>query len=318
MRRFFIPAVFSCVLLPALTFTQSSNSTVSGSVSDASGALIPGVTITATNTQTGIVTTVLSNESGVYNFASLQPGVYSLSAELPGFQTRTYSAVQLGLSQQIRLNFTLQVGGVAQSVEVTVAADTLLAASSSSVGGVLPEYRVRDLPTIGRDALELVNVMPGVTAATSNLGTARTSETFAGIYAGVGAVNTMRDGITVSDGRYSNGVFASTSVNPDLVGEMRVVVAPADAEMGRGVGQVQILTRSGTNQYRGSAVWNIQNSALDANTWNGNRVGTTPTWYNREQLTGSYGGPIVRNKTFFSALFNGQRMYSRQNVVTRT
>src|SRR5207244_13064260 len=156
----------------------------------------------------------------------------------------------------------------------------------------------------------------GVTAASSNIGTARTSETFAGIYAGTGAVNTMRDGISVSDGRYNNGVFASTSINPDLVGEMRVVVAPADAEMGRGVGQVQILTKSGTNQFRGSAVWNIQNSALDANTWNGNRVGTTPTWYNREQFTGSYGGPIIKNKTFFFALLHGPRMYSRQNVVT--
>jgi hypothetical protein len=285
-------------------------------VSDSTGALIPGVSITATNTQTGIVDTVITNESGTYNFASLQPGVYTFKAELSGFQTQTYSAFQLGLSQQVRLNFTLQVGGVAQSVEVTVAADTLLAATSSSVGGVLPEYRVRDLPTIGRDALELVNVMPGVTAATSNIGTARASETFAGIYAGVGAVNTMRDGITVSDGRYNVGVFASTSINPDLVGEMRVVVAPADAEMGRGVGQVQILTKSGTNQFHGSGVWNVQNSALDANTWNGNRVGTTPTWYNREQVTGSYGGPIIRNKTFFFTLFNGQRMYSRQNVVT--
>jgi hypothetical protein len=181
---------------------------------------------------------------------------------------------------------------------------------------VLPEFRVRDLPTIGRDALELVNIVPGVTAPSSNIGTARTTETFAGIYAGTGAVNTTRDGISVSDGRYNNGVFASTSINPDLVGEMRVVVAPADAEMGRGIGQVQILTRSGTNQYRGSAVWNVQNSALDANTWNGNRVGTTPTWYNREQFTGSYGGPIIRNKTFFFTLFNAQRMYSRQNVVT--
>src|SRR2546428_5163425 len=278
--------VFFFVILAAQTCAQSSTATVSGTVSDSTGALIPGVSITATNTQTGIVTTVITNESGTYNFASLQPGVYNLSAELSGFQTHTYSAVQLGLSQQVRLNFTLQVGGVAQSVEVTVAADTLLAATSSSVGGVLPEYRVRDLPTIGRDALELVNIMPGVTAPTSNIGTARTSETFAGIYAGTGAVNTTRDGISVSDGRYNNGVFASTSINPDLVGEMRVVVAPADAEMGRGVGQVQILTRSGTNQFRGSAVWNVQNSALDANTWNGNRVGTTPTWYNREQVTG--------------------------------
>src|SRR5215831_17731821 len=134
-------ALLSCVvLLAAQTFAQSSNATVSGTVSDSTGALIPGVSITATNTQTGIVTTVITNESGTYNFASLQPGVYNFSAELSGFQTHTYSAFQLGLSQQVRLNFTLQIGGVAQSVEVTVAADTLLAASSSSVGGVLPEY----------------------------------------------------------------------------------------------------------------------------------------------------------------------------------
>src|SRR5262249_57386922 len=99
-------------------------------------------------------------------------------------------------------------------------------------------------------------------------------------------------------------------------GKWGVVAALADAEMGRGVGQVQILTKSGTNQFRGSAVWNIQNSALDANTWNGNRVGTTPTWYNREQLTGSYGGPIIRNKTFFFAPFYGQRRYLRPNGGT--
>ena len=316
MKKFFMAAVVSFLVLSALAFAQSSNATVSGTVSDTSGALIPGVSITATNTQTGIVTTVLSNESGTYNFASLQPGTYKMSAELSGFLTRTYSDVQLGLSQQVRLNFSLQVGGVAQSVEVSVAADTLLATSSASVGGVLPETKVIELPTIGRDALELVSTTAGVTSWNSDIGTNRTTQTFAGIYASIGAVNTMRDGISVSDGRYNNGVFASTSINPDLVGEMRVIVAPADAEMGRGVGQVQIMTKSGTNTYRGTAVWNIQNSALDANTWNGNRIGTTPTWYNREQLTASYGGPIIKNKTFFFALLNGQRMYSRQNVST--
>ncbi len=151
MKKLFMAAVVSFLVPSALAFAQSSNATVSGTVSDGTeGALIPGVSITATNTQTGIVTSVITNESGTYNFASLQPGVYNLSAELSGFQTHTYSAFRLGLSQQVRLNFTLQVGGVAQSVEVTIAADTLLAATSSSpVGGVLPEYRGwRDLPTV--------------------------------------------------------------------------------------------------------------------------------------------------------------------------
>src|SRR5688500_11317541 len=139
MGKLLIVSVFLCIALAAQGFAQSSNATVSGTVADSSGALIPGVTITATNTQTGIVTTVLTNESGTYNFASLQPGVYNFSSALVGFQTQTYSAFQLGLSQQVRLNFNLQISNVAQSVEVTIAADTLLAATSASVGGVLPE-----------------------------------------------------------------------------------------------------------------------------------------------------------------------------------
>src|SRR4029453_4083129 len=122
-------------------FAQTTNATLGGTVSDASGALIPGVTVTATNTQTGIVTSLVSNESGAYQFASLQTGTYKVTAELPGFQTQTYNQVRLGISQQVRVNFPLQVGGVAQSVEVTVAADTLLATTSSSIGSVVPEYK---------------------------------------------------------------------------------------------------------------------------------------------------------------------------------
>jgi hypothetical protein len=97
----------------------------------------------------GIVATVISNEAGAYQFASLQTGTYSVNAELPGFRTQTYCNVTLGVSQQVRLNFTLQVGDVAQNVEVTEAADTLIATTSSSVGSVLPEYKVRDLPLVG-------------------------------------------------------------------------------------------------------------------------------------------------------------------------
>src|SRR5581483_11176896 len=130
----------------AHAFAQTTNATLGGTVSDASRALIPGVTVTATNTQTGIVSTTVTNETGSYNFPSLQTGVYKVSAELPGFQTQSYSDVTLGVSQQVRLNFSLQVGTQAQSVEVNVAADTLIATTSASVGTVLPEYKVRDLP----------------------------------------------------------------------------------------------------------------------------------------------------------------------------
>src|SRR5262245_37837460 len=111
MNRFIsVNALLLLMLLSSNVFGQSANATVSGTVSDGSGALIPGVTVTATNTQTGVVTTVISNEAGAYNFASLQPGVYRVGADLPGFRTRTYTGVELGTSQQVRLNFTLEVG----------------------------------------------------------------------------------------------------------------------------------------------------------------------------------------------------------------
>lgn len=295
---------------------QSGNSTVSGIVTDATSALIPGVTIKATNTQTAVVSSTVSNEAGAYSFASLQPGVYRVSAELPGFQTQSYTNVQLGNSQQIRLNFTLQVAGVAQSLEVNVPVDTLLATSSSSVGTVLNESSVRDLPIVGRDALELVNIMAGfrepVDPSNSNARTGVNGGFVAGI--SVSAVNTTRDGISVNDGRYNLGVFSATHINPDLVGELRIILAPVDAETGRGSGQVQIMTRSGTNKYTGSAVWNIQNTALNANTWNNNRTGAVPNWFNRHQLSVNYGGPIIKNKTFFFVLYDGQRMWSREVV----
>ena len=163
-------AVFVCVIRPTHTLAQTSNATLGGIISDATGALIPGVTITATNAQTGIVTTIVSNESGAYQFASLQTGTYKVSAELPGFRTQTYGDVALGVSQQVRLNFMLQVGSVAQEVAVTVAADTLLATSSASVGSVLPQTTVHELPTVGRDALNLVNILGGVQQATGGVG----------------------------------------------------------------------------------------------------------------------------------------------------
>src|SRR5256885_7143206 len=134
MGRFIMKKSIVAILFLFLStdaFTQTTNATLGGTVSDSTGALIPGVMITATNVATGIVTTVVTNESGAYQLASLQPGTYKITAELPGFQTQLANNFVLGLSQQARLNFTLQIGNVAQSVEVTVAADTLLATSSS-------------------------------------------------------------------------------------------------------------------------------------------------------------------------------------------
>src|SRR6266700_3918623 len=151
MKRLSVTAALLLSVVFTNSFAQTTNATLGGTVSDSSKALIPGVTVTATNTGTGIVSTAVTNETGAYNFPSLQTGTYKVTAELPGFQTQTYNDVTLGVSQQVRLNFALQVGGQAQSVEVNIAADTLIATTSSSVGTVLPEYKVRDLPLASRN-----------------------------------------------------------------------------------------------------------------------------------------------------------------------
>src|SRR6266850_136122 len=267
-QRVFAGLVVLLLVLSTHIFAQTSNATLGGTVSDATNALIPGVSITATNTGTGIVTTVVSNDAGAYQFASLQTGTYKVSAELPGFRTQSYNDVTLGISQQVRLNFTLQVGSVAQAVEVTATADTLIATTSSSIGSVLPDHQVRDLPLGGRNVLDLLRTAGGVSnsisGTTSNDGaTAGDSGYFAG--GRLSAVNTTRDGFVVSDGRYNHGAFSVTYTSPDLVEEVRVITAPVDAEMGRGSGQVQMVTRSGTNQFRGSAFWFNRNPAVDRN-----------------------------------------------------
>src|SRR5205823_6637142 len=129
MRRLLVSWGLLSMLLSAQAFGQSTNATVSGTVGDATGAVLPGVEVTATNNGTGVVTTVLTNESGAYNIGSLLPGVYKVTASLPGFQAKAFTDVQLGNADKVRLNFTLTVGGLNTEVEVTVAADTLLATS---------------------------------------------------------------------------------------------------------------------------------------------------------------------------------------------
>jgi len=298
-----------CVFLSLNAFGQTTDATVGGTVSDPTGALIPGVTITATNVGTGIVKTALSNESGAYNFPALQTGTYKISAELTGFKTQSFTDFKLGGSQQARLNFTLQVGAAAgTSVEVASTLDSALVTSANSIGTVLSENQVRDLPTIAGNVFNLVQNMPGVQRDATG--------TFGYMAGGrLGDVNATRDGVNVNDGRYENGAWSTVYSSPDMIEEVKVVVAPVDAETSRGSGQVSMVTRSGTNKYTGSVFWSNHNSVLDANEWFQNANGTAKSYDNRNQYGARFSGPIIKNKTFFFALFEGQRDMKRNSVV---
>ena len=153
-----------CLLLCVNGFGQSINASVGGTVSDAIESVDSRRHRYSDEYRHRYCEHIRSrNESGAYNFPALQPGDYKLSAELPGFQTQTLTGVQLGGAQQVSLNFALQVAAAAgQSVEVTVAADTVLATTSNSIGTILPEYKIRDLPTLTGNVFNLVQNMPGV------------------------------------------------------------------------------------------------------------------------------------------------------------
>src|SRR5438876_4723645 len=132
-KNFFAAALLLVVVLSPIAMAQTGNGTLTGIVEDPQNALIPGVAITATNTETGVTTSIVSNESGAYNIPSLIPGSYKLSAELPGFQSVTYNNIQLGTNETKRFNFTLQVGGVAQSIDVNIDAGALLTTSNATI-----------------------------------------------------------------------------------------------------------------------------------------------------------------------------------------
>src|SRR6266850_547808 len=148
MKHFTLGASLLLTLVISANAFGQATTTLSGTVQDSSGALIPGVDISAVNNGTGVETKAISNDAGVYTFAAMQPGTYTVRAMLPGFQTRTVTGVALSANQTSRLNFVLDVAAQNTAVEVTVAADRVLLESSPSVGDLLTAKEVVDLPNV--------------------------------------------------------------------------------------------------------------------------------------------------------------------------
>lgn len=323
-------------------FAQGGNAELGGVVQDSSKALIPGVMITTKNVDTGVITTKLTNESGTYSFPVLQPGTYEVSAELTGFK-KVLQKAALPYAGQVRLNFTLEIGQSTQTVEVTASAESALKESSASVGDVLSQSRIENLPLVGNNVLDLLQTLPGL--RTSPAGDS--FDTVNGM--GIDTINVTRDGLSINDGRYAAGsttggaaiggkgryLLSDTTLLPDMVGEIRLILSPVDAELGRGNSQIQISTRSGTNKYTGSAAWYVRNTALDANSWINNHTpftdpatgltsnSTDKPWRNNHQYSVSFGGPVKipglydgKNKTFFYALWSQNISNTRQVVYT--
>lgn len=307
--------VLLALMLSAAVFGQTTAS-LSGTVMDTSKAVMPGAGILAVNEDTGVETRTTANNAGVYNFPSIQPGTYRVTAEVSGFQRSTMTNVRMGAGSRNNLDFNLTVAGTTTDIEVTASAESIVLEAGSSTGTVLQENAVVELPLLSSDALDLVKIMGGVVNSDSPLFYGN-DQTFAGVNAN--NVNVVRDGISMNANRPSPGLSSPGRLNPELVGEFKMILSPVDAELGRGAGQVQMTTRSGTNAFRGSAVWDIQNTALDAYDFNAKHVApealAPKAWRNVNYLTLSASGPIIRNKTFFFASWDQQIARSRTSTT---
>jgi hypothetical protein len=264
--------------------------------------VVPNATVTATGIETGVATKTTTNTSGAYEFPSLQEGNYRVSAEIAGFKEFVYQRVTLDVGAQVRLNFTLTVAGGTTTMEVNAAGESPLLAASSVVGGVIQGQQILDLPLIDRSANNLAISQAGFAGG---IGT--------GVNVAGGATQSLLttvNGINVTNTRLTragglNSFQLSQSV--DLVEEVKVVSSPADVELGRALGQVQMIVRSGTNQLHGSVVDGLRNTDLNANTFFNNQSGLSRQILKRNQFAGRIGGPIRKNKTFFFFLYDGNR-----------
>jgi hypothetical protein len=310
MKNRYLTVSITALFLSLSPFASAQETaTVTGTVTDATGALIPGAEVTAINDNIGISSTRISGETGAYSIPALQPGPYTITTSLPGFSDSSIE-VRLTPNQTFRFNFEMQVGAVATAVEVVSDADALLATTGASVGDALPENEIISLPLATRNIFDLLATTAGMVRSSNG-----DAQNFAGMRNS--AVNATRDGVPVTDGRYLdwNGAFSATYSSPDLIEEVQITVGTIDAAASRGNAQVRLQTRSGTNQFHGALFYTTNNSAANANDWFSNLRGQGKDWENRQQFGGRIGGPIVRNKAFFFLLIDEQRYRTRENVI---
>ena len=320
-------AVALSLLLMAthVAFAQLPTATILGVVKDATGAVVPGANLTARNVETGQTRTTVSGGDGSYRFSAMPVGSYEVQVTTPGFQTEVRSGLTLTVSQEAAVNFTLQVGAVEQRIEVTAEAP-LVNTTSGSLGGLVDEQKVAELPLNGRNYIDLTLLQPGVTqqknmALVGPVG--MTGVFFSSSGAPVRSNNYMLDGAIMQNLYSANAASASGStLGVEGIREYRVVTNSFSAEYGMNMGsQMVVVSKGGTNEFHGSLFEYLRNSALDARNFFDIKTATTPRrlpGFTRNNFGAAFGGPIKQDKTFFHAVYEGLRERLGRTIISRT
>jgi hypothetical protein len=312
-KAFWIAGVLTICQVSGQTFSGS----VLGTVQDSSGGAIPNATVTATNTQTNQRLEGKSAADGNYVITPLPPGSYRLEASAAGFKHFIREGVVLQVAQQARLDIHLQVGELSESVTVTGDAP-VVDASTSVIGKVVSNKAILELPLNSRNVYSLIFLTPGVAGS---IGNNYNSMSYSINGARASMMETLIDGATASHPTVQGYTGISAFPSVDAIGEFKVLGSNYSAEYGRSAGSVlNVVFKSGTNQFHGSAYEFLRNSVLDANDFFANSRGVPLASFKRSQFGGTLGGPIVKDKTFFLASYEGlrQRSFSSRTATVPT
>lgn len=298
-------AALLAVTLAISALAQSTGGRINGRVTDPSGAVVPDVTVTLTNAATQVSNRTQSSKSGDYSFPTVAVGTYTIEFEAAGFKKLTRKQIALDLNQTLTVNGTLELGSATETVEVTSEAP-LIDTSSTQLGATVDSLMATQLPLNTRDTYQLLQLQPGVM---SNVGGSN-SIAYGSDQPGVVSVNGGRgrsNNFNVNGGD-ANDLFANLPTvqpSPDSIAEFRVLTNTFDAEYGRNSGAViNVVTKSGTNEFHGNAFEFFRNSVLNAQGY----FNVTKPQFQQNQFGGTFGGPIKKDRAFFFLSYEGRRI----------
>lgn len=318
----FAPVVSLTLVSVTLAWSQA-NSSIRGAITDPSGAIVPQAAVTLTNTATGAERHAAANTSGNYELLQVTPGTYRLVVEAAGFKKYEASNVQLLVNNPATVNVALEVGGTSETVSVT-SETPIINSVDASIGSVMTETQVRELPIEGRDVANLYSLQPGVVYLGNNPNINQNSDTRSGAVNGARSdqSNILLDGVDANDQTHGYAFTSVLRMTPDSIQEFRVATTNYDAESGRSSGaEISIVTKSGTNAFHGSLYEYNRNTVTEANDYflkiaqDQSGQENKPLQFIRNVYGASLGGPIKKNRAFFFLNYEGRRDAQQQSAL---
>jgi hypothetical protein len=309
--RLSLTMVALSIAVPAAA--QTITGTITGIVKDTSGAVLPGVTVTMTQTQTARAESTVSDAEGRYTSAPLPLGDYRIEASLQGFKSAAQSGVTLTISDVARVDFTLEVGALSETVEVT-ANTSLVDTNTSAIGKLVDNRRIAELPLNTRNVYALIFLTPGVGGT---IGNAYGDLRYTINGARPRSSDTLVDGVTATFPTVTGGVGISVFPSVDAIQEFKVLGATYPAEFGRSLGSIMnVVYKSGSNEFHGSTYEFLRDSSFDSRDFFQRRRGEELGDFSRHQFGGAAGGPLQTGRMFYLVSFEGLRESAFRSTTT--